>query len=398
MEQKYFDLKEIIPALSLIIDHQATGNLFHSFRVAIIAYLTSEKAGFWQKDAVFYEGLLHDIGLFETGEHILPDYTDIASQISNQAILNHPAIGAKIVKEIPGIPGADSAILEHHEYFNGSGYPSGKKKKEILQEAQYLRLADSFDLFIRKIPKINHADIVSFAESGSGKEFSPETAFCFLGIDKHVLLSICQEEGLKSYFSELSSRIQSPKAVITDDIKESLLKVLGRAIDGKHRYTNEHSLRVSFYALRIAKRMGLPKDTCRKIKLAGYLHDIGKIAIPNSILNKPGPLNSEELSTIKTHAEISYQIVKSVSYFRDFAELVFASQEEFDGSGYPRSLRGEEIPLGARIISVADAIDAMLSDRAYRKALPRENTVKEITQKSGSQFDPEVVRTVLKLL
>src|SRR5438128_346489 len=124
---------------------------------------------------------------------------------------------------------------------------------------------------------------------------------------------------------------------------------------------------------------------------AEFLHDIGKMAIPDSILRKPGPLNDDEKQVMRRHCQIGYDMLIRIPFLRDAAEIVLAHQEFFDGSGYPRNLKGEQIPLGARIFTVADSLDAMISDRPYRKALPIAHARAEINRCSGSQFDPAVV-------
>lgn len=392
-----FNLKEIIPALSLIIDHQAGGNLYHGLRVAIISYHLSQRQGLKDLDLIFYAGLLHDIGLFETGEHLALNYKDIETQKATPALLNHPALSAAIVKEIPGMEQAAESILEHHEFFDGSGYPLGKKNAEISVVGQILRIADSFDIFLRKNP-VKGIDVVSFVMSGRRKEFSSQLSLALLRCDRDLLSKITGQENIKRYFTQLSANISSPQVAIAKEEGDILLSIFSRAIDGKHRYTKEHSQRVSVYAFKIGERLGLGQRDLERIKAAGYLHDIGKIAIPNSILDKPGPLTEEEWEVIKTHPTVSHEIVSSVAYFKDIYDIVFADQENYDGTGYPKGLKDDEIPLGARIILVADAIDAMLSDRSYRKALPRKEAILELKLNSGKQFDPKVVEAAVNLL
>ena len=121
------------------------------------------------------------------------------------------------------------------------------------------------------------------------------------------------------------------------------------------------------------------------------------MAIPDSILRKPGPLDNDEKQIMRTHCEIGYNVLTRIPFLRDAAEIVLAHQEFFDGTGYPRGLRGEQIPLGARIFSIADALDAMISDRPYRKALPMRHACDEIRRCSGTQFDPKIVEVFLSI-
>src|SRR5262250_3906184 len=147
------------------------------------------------------------------------------------------------------------------------------------------------------------------------------------------------------------------------------LEALGSALDLKDAETEGHCQRVTAFTISIAKTMPVPNPYLPVLARAAFLHDIGKMAIPDSILRKPGPLDNDEKQIMRTHCEIGYNVLTRIPFLRDAAEIVLAHQEFFDGSGYPRQLRGEQIPLGARIFSIADAMDAMISDRPYRKAL-----------------------------
>ena len=143
--------------------------------------------------------------------------------------------------------------------------------------------------------------------------------------------------------------------------------------------------------------MGLSSDQIRIIARGAFLHDIGKMAIPDHILKKPGKLDAEETAIMREHCYRGYAIVRRIPFLAEAAEIVYAHQEKYDGTGYPRGLKGEEIPLGARIFSIADTLDAMTSDRPYRARLPHSVARDEIIQWSGRQFDPEVVKVFLNM-
>jgi putative nucleotidyltransferase with HDIG domain len=172
---------------------------------------------------------------------------------------------------------------------------------------------------------------------------------------------------------------------------DDTLEALGSALDLKDAETEGHCQRVTAFTISIAKAVGVPLPYLPVLARAAFLHDIGKMAIPDSILRKPGPLDNDEKIIMRTHCEIGYKVLTHIPFLRDAAEIVLAHQEFFDGTGYPRGLRGEQIPLGARIFSVADALDAMISDRPYRKALPMSHAREEIRRCAGTQFDPRIV-------
>jgi cyclic di-GMP phosphodiesterase len=180
---------------------------------------------------------------------------------------------------------------------------------------------------------------------------------------------------------------------------DDTLEALGSALDLKDAETEGHCQRVTVFCISIAKSMPVPVPNAYLAVLAraAFLHDIGKMAIPDGILRKPSPLNDDEKQIMRKHCEIGYNMLIRIPFLRDAAEIVLSHQEFFDGTGYPRGLKGEEIPLGARIFAVADALDAMISDQPYRRALPLSHAREEIRRCSGTQFDPKVVEVFLSI-
>ncbi|MCH5208940.1 MAG: HD domain-containing protein [Oscillospiraceae bacterium] len=181
-------------------------------------------------------------------------------------------------------------------------------------------------------------------------------------------------------------------------IIEQALQTFARTIDAKDTYTNGHSLRVARYSRELAKRMGKSETEQENIYYIALLHDIGKIGIPDSILNKPDKLTEEERGIIQTHPTIGGDILKKFTALDGIADGAKYHHERFDGNGYCEGLKGEDIPPVARIIGVADTYDTMSSDRCYRKAMSSEVIIKELTEGSGSQLDPEVVRHMLDMI
>jgi putative nucleotidyltransferase with HDIG domain len=175
------------------------------------------------------------------------------------------------------------------------------------------------------------------------------------------------------------------------------LQALGDALDMKDRETEGHSKRVTAFTMAISRAMGLAPEQVATIARGAFLHDIGKISIPESILNKPGKLDTQETAIMREHCFKGYQLAKKIPFLADACEIIYSHQERFDGTGYPRGLKGEEIPLGARIFSIADTLDAITSDRPYRAARPLAVARKEIQDWSGRQFDPEVVAIFQKM-
>lgn len=177
-----------------------------------------------------------------------------------------------------------------------------------------------------------------------------------------------------------------------------VVRALSMTVEAKDPYTHGHSERVTRYALAIGESMGLSPAQLRVLENAGYLHDIGKIGIRWNILNKPGRLSPEEYEMVKQHPDLGYEIVSTIENFQEEAGIIRHHHERYDGKGYPLGLTGEDIPLGSRIMAVADAFDAMISRRPYRQPLSWEAAVKEIKDCQGFQFDPRVVAVFLEVV
>ncbi len=177
---------------------------------------------------------------------------------------------------------------------------------------------------------------------------------------------------------------------------EQTATALASAIDAKDTYTHGHSTRVADYSRMIAKQSGMDEKECNEVYYAALLHDVGKIGIPNDIINKKGKLTPEEYAVIKKHPVIGKQILSSIVEFPYLSIGANSHHERYDGKGYPERLKGEDIPRLARIIAVADAYDAMASDRSYRSVLPQETVRNEILKGKGSQFDPKIADIMIR--
>ena len=175
------------------------------------------------------------------------------------------------------------------------------------------------------------------------------------------------------------------------------ITALAYALEAKDVYTSGHSQRVTEISVAIAEHLGLPKETIEKIRLAGLVHDIGKIGIRESVLNKPGNLTEEEYEHIKLHSETGERILKPIVDDEEILKAVRHHHERYDGTGYPDGLKGEQVPRLARIIAVADTFDAMTSERPYRKALTKEAAYAEVERCRGTQFDPQAADAFLEV-
>ena len=218
------------------------------------------------------------------------------------------------------------------------------------------------------------------------------------GLDHGRLLkqNAAYRQNLEQIISFRTSRLRATM----HDLERSYditLEAMGDALDLRDSETEGHSRRVTAYTVALAREIGLTPDALRAIARGAFLHDIGKIATPDAILLKPARLTPEETAIMHQHCVRGYEMVHKIPFLVDAADLVYSHHENFDGSGYPRGLKGEEIALGARIFAVADTFDAMTSDRPYRHALSYEVARNEIDRCSGTQFDPQIVQTFLSM-
>jgi len=220
--------------------------------------------------------------------------------------------------------------------------------------------------------------------------------------DKFDRLLLSIESGLKSVeqmrmIKSINSDLSESREMIEQAYLETI-ETLRYTVEAKDFYTRGHSDRVSEYAILIGEKMGLSDEDLRTLKAGGQVHDIGKIGIPDSILLKDSKLTDEEYSEIKNHPLIGAHILSNATIFSDLIPIVKYHHERYDGKGYPSGLKGDNIPLLARIISIADTFDAMISKRSYRNALPLDHAIQELKDSSGTQLDPDIVPIFIDII
>ncbi len=197
---------------------------------------------------------------------------------------------------------------------------------------------------------------------------------------------------IQSLFNELKTAFNEIQSTY-----EATLEALIAALDSRDSETQGHSMRVAEFTALVARHMGISEPELTDIRRGALLHDVGKIGIPDAILRKPGPLNEEEWEVMKQHPQLGYDMLKGITFLEGAIPIVLSHQEKFDGTGYPRGLKKDHIPLGARIFAVVDTYDAITSTRPYRAGRSYDVARDEIVKFSGSQFDPRVVQTFLKI-
>jgi len=200
----------------------------------------------------------------------------------------------------------------------------------------------------------------------------------------------------REYQALLERRVEEATRSLEQAYTQTL-EALGAALDSRDVGTESHSRRVHGYSLALAREHGMPPEQLPDLAHGVLLHDIGKIGIPDAILLKPGSLTVEEWTVMRSHPEIGKRLIEKIPFLHNAIPVVWCHHEKWDGSGYPRGLAGEEIPLNARIFMVVDAFDAMTFDRPYSKAIPFDAAIAEIKRCAGTHFDPHVVESFLRV-
>jgi putative nucleotidyltransferase with HDIG domain len=198
---------------------------------------------------------------------------------------------------------------------------------------------------------------------------------------------------LERYAADLRETFKEERARTQELTRsyQATVRALSNAVEARDAYTGKHAERVAAYGIEIARSLGLPRPDAPEIEFGFLLHDIGKLAVPDAILYKPGPLTEEERALMARHPAVGADIVAGIEFLGEAAQVVRSHHERWDGSGYPDGLAGEEIPLAARVFAVADVLDALTTDRPYRPRSPIAQARAMIVQGSGSHFDPHVI-------
>src|SRR5579862_1489311 len=179
--------------------------------------------------------------------------------------------------------------------------------------------------------------------------------------------------------------------------RNSLICAFNQLLDLKDIGTGVHSTRLAEWAIRVARKLNIPEDHMHDVEVAALLHDVGKVGVPDAILKKQGPLTAEERAVINRHPEYSWSILRLFPDLQDASLYALHHHENVDGTGYPAGLKGSDIPLVSRIVSVIDAYDAMISNRCYRKGLPHAEAIRRLLESAGTQFDPDVVQAFIPI-
>lgn len=367
----FVNLRSVVHALSDSLDLVGINDVHHGKRVGIMAVeilRTLGRSGEEQAMA-FDAGLLHDIGVSSSDLHrqLVEDFDWEGSQ-------GHAEYGAHMLAGFPPLAHLAPSIRLHHTHWTELRDHYGSTE----QMANLLFLADRIDVLaavamledrlLEKVPAIRE-QIAGHA----GDMFDPDLVAAFLDVSRKESFWLALESGPVLDYMEHVSR-DAPQTETSLEVLQGVATLFSHVVDAKSRFTVEHSEGVA----RIARYLGdlltesrhLDAEDCAKLELAGYLHDLGKLRIPDAILDKPGPLDERERRLIASHAYETFRILSRIPGFEDIARWAAFHHETPDGEGYPFHLKGDELPIQARILRAADIFQALAQERPYRSALP----------------------------
>ena len=308
LHQRY---QQLISTLGIILDRDGEEKLNHSLRTAIIAANLAKKILPEKQTLLFYTGLLHDVGGVGLPHHMV--HYALKREERTPRVEQHSTKGYEIINRLPGLKEGAEYIKDHHERWDGTGYPEQKDKEDISLGSQILLLADQLDLKIRTL-QYNRIEIYNFFRCQKGKMFTVKLWPPFLDIigtnEGDFFYRLVDDNNLSLLAKNLKAEL--PPLKFTEQNEDHILqavRVFGQVIDAKHKYTQGHSRRVALYGSIFGRYLGLNQDEIRDIKIAGYLHDLGKVAIPLEILDKSTDLSDDEYKKIKAHVLMTMELL-----------------------------------------------------------------------------------------
>lgn len=385
------NIVECFLSLSRSLDFSNNGLMHHHNQTALIAAEIGKAAGLHNEDMLelFQASVIHDIGVISWQEKERLTQFDINSP------WDHCKRGYRILQDNASLHNLAAIILSHHDRWNGNN-PSGLRKSSIPLAGRIIHLADRVDILIDESYNIlNQRDaILNKISISSGSDFDPD----IFAIFQEVAVRDSFWFDVTSPWSQECLDILLPLHSLEVDIKY-LMDVAGlfaRVVDAKSPFTYRHSRGVAAAARLIGENMGLPEEDCSLLEIAGLLHDLGKLAIPNEVLEKPGRLTAQEYNIMKQHAYYTYWLLKPITRVYPLAEWAAYHHETPDGRGYPFGKTGDELDSKSRIITTADIFTALREERPYRKCMGWDQIAKIVSEMVKKRnLDKESVSIIL---
>ncbi len=389
----YLDLRQIIYVLSDALDLVGVSDLEHGKRVAYMAATIAYETGLDQEhvEDLFHAALLHDCGVSSTREHM-----KIMGRMNPRDEHDHCVRGADLLASFKPLIHLAPIVRHHHHHWErlqGMDLPPGEAFN-----ANCIYLADRVDTLRLAHPDQNvllaRDDIRDEIGRRRGTYFAPELVDAFLKVSaaESFWLTLASQP-LRSYLDR-AARKHMVEEIDVKELKQ-LATMFARIVDAKSRFTAEHSLGVACVARFLARKSGLREDRCDLVEVAGLLHDLGKLVVPDDILDKPGPLDREERATIMQHTFYTFQILKRIERFDEIAEWAAFHHETLSGDGYPFHHDASRLAPEARIMAVADVVQACAQERPYRPRMPTEQILSILSEMvANGKLDSGVVALV----
>lgn len=362
------DLRHVVYALSHALDLVGVDDVAHGKRVGIMAAECGRALRLPRDETAFLFdlGLLHDIGVSSTSVHRC-----LVAEFDWEGSQEHAIAGCRLLEGFAPLARMAAPVRYHHTRWDRMA--AAGVDPAIARQANLILLVDRVDALMA--PRyagggaLFHTQEVRAAIGArAGAYFDPTLVDAFLDASRSEAFWLMLEPAsIESCLQDMLLQGE-PYEATTRELKQ-LATIFSRIVDAKSRFTADHSLGVARLARLLGEKLGLGPETCEKLEIAGLLHDLGKLRVPDEILDKPGALDADERIVINTHSFETYQILRNIPGFEDIARWAAYHHEEPDGSGYPFHLAGDTIPVEARILRVADIFQAMVQDRPYRKGL-----------------------------
>jgi putative nucleotidyltransferase with HDIG domain len=390
------DLRQVVYALADTLDLVGVDETAHGKRVGYMAFKCAEALGRNKKERerLFHIGMLHDCGVSSTVEH-----QHLVEEMLWEGADVHADIGALLLDSFSHFRDFAPVVREHHtpwsQLDNVQGVPP-----EVADDANLIFLVDRVDALsaVHYGKDLLHqtGNIRDQIDSRRGTLFKPELVDLFLDVsDSEAFWMMLEPPHLQRFLFDME-RFTPPLSVAFSELKQ-LAKIFATIVDAKSRFTFEHSMGVSRLARYLAEQDGFDPEHCDRIEVAGLLHDLGKLRVPDEVLDKPGPLNVDDLFLMRRHSFETYQVLREIEGMEDIALWAAYHHEAPNGHGYPFRRSGEELSREARIIAVADVFQALAQDRPYRKAMSLPQIVELMQQMaSNSQLDQDLVDKVIQ--
>lgn len=398
MSKYKINLHEAIYSLSNALDLVGVTHIHHGKRVAYLATECAKHLG-WDSerlDSLFQAAILHDCGVSKTLVH------SRLAQFEWELEGDHCETGANLLLSTPLLANLAEVIRHHHTHW--STLKDLPLPPDLKMAANCIYLADRVDV-LSLASLVDESNLLLSKDSIRQKIldkrddwFCPELVGAFLQVSKYEAFWFALEnEQVSGYVSTWMSHDESREMDFVE--LRSLVSLFSFIVDAKSSFTSEHSDGVSRLARYLGERFGLPEKTCEMLELAGLLHDIGKLRIPDELLEKPGRLTEDEFIKVQRHSFDTYNILKTIKGLEDVSTWASQHHERVDGTGYPYHLAQDGISLEARIVAVADVFQALVQNRPYRESLPPDQILAILNQQASSgKIDPTVVACVEKNL